>query len=315
MRKIAILSIFVLFLCGSALGDWDPTDPYKMHLPQPPDLSVTGMDVRAGQYGLTDPPVITPTKIVLADDFRCTRTGPITDIHIWGSWKGDLLPSDELDPASGTPLNPDPGLVAFTLGIWSDIPVDANGNPFSKPGQLLWTGIFQPGDFSVRSAGTGPEDWYEPGDQVRDNDNHLEAYQYNFLIDEPQAFVQQGTPNAPIVYWLSVDARPLGAPVPLQTNGIGPAFVEAVPPVFGWKTTYPPNNWNDDATYSFWMMTGGNPDGFDGWTKEEDWLDMHFPDDHEFAGTSINMAFVITPEPTTMMLLGAGAIALIRRRK
>src|SRR5205085_7160156 len=43
---------------------------------------------------------------VLADDFICTNTGPVTDIHIWGSWLNDLV-----DP---TPT--------FWLGIYYDVP-------------------------------------------------------------------------------------------------------------------------------------------------------------------------------------------------
>src|SRR6516162_9014698 len=37
-----------------------------------------GLDVKDSRNG-----------IVLADDFPCTIPGPITDIHIWGSWLGD----------------------------------------------------------------------------------------------------------------------------------------------------------------------------------------------------------------------------------
>ena len=27
----------------------------------------------------------------LADDFQCTNTGPITDIHLWGGWLNDIV--------------------------------------------------------------------------------------------------------------------------------------------------------------------------------------------------------------------------------
>ena len=43
-------------------------------------------------------------NIVLADDFPCNTTGPITDIHLWGSW-----------------LNDNHGTIAnFWLGIYND---------------------------------------------------------------------------------------------------------------------------------------------------------------------------------------------------
>ncbi|MCJ7578787.1 MAG: hypothetical protein MUO91_10085, partial [candidate division Zixibacteria bacterium] len=46
---------------------------HKMHFPQLPDLE--GWDVYA-VYPKT-----------LADDWKCSATGPVTDIHFWGSWK------------------------------------------------------------------------------------------------------------------------------------------------------------------------------------------------------------------------------------
>ena len=59
--------------------DWKPGSPHKMHWPQLPDLGFTGIDVAA-------------TQVTLADDFKCTATGPIHDIHIWGSFDKDILP-------------------------------------------------------------------------------------------------------------------------------------------------------------------------------------------------------------------------------
>jgi hypothetical protein len=51
---------------------------HKMHYPQLPDPG--GWDVNAtGNVSL-------PNSIMLADDFRCTETGYIDDMHFWGSW-------------------------------------------------------------------------------------------------------------------------------------------------------------------------------------------------------------------------------------
>src|SRR5262245_38547202 len=61
---------------------------------QIPDTSPNGLDVRA----------LDPNP--LADDFRCTLTGPITQVRIWGSWRFDQVPT----------------AAAFSLGIWSDLP-------------------------------------------------------------------------------------------------------------------------------------------------------------------------------------------------
>ncbi len=65
---------------------------------QPPDLEPTGMDV------------FDMAPVILADDFECTETGPITSIDIWGSWWMDEYP------------NAGPGDIAFTLSIHEDIP-------------------------------------------------------------------------------------------------------------------------------------------------------------------------------------------------
>jgi len=86
MKRLTLISLCVLFVSGTALADWDPADPAKWV--QLPDLSPTGIDVYA-----TNPKV-------LADDFLCTQTGLITDIHIWGSWLGDYLPTE---PTGGNP--------------------------------------------------------------------------------------------------------------------------------------------------------------------------------------------------------------------
>ncbi len=51
-----------------------PEDGHKMHFPQLPDED--GWDVNATQ------------PQVLADDWTCSQTGWVKDIHFWGSWQG-----------------------------------------------------------------------------------------------------------------------------------------------------------------------------------------------------------------------------------
>ncbi len=65
-------------------------DKYVLKWIQHPDLSMMGIDVAAG---------VSPdgTDYLLADDFLCTMSGPLTDFRIWGSWLGDYLPFDH-DP-------------------------------------------------------------------------------------------------------------------------------------------------------------------------------------------------------------------------
>lgn len=74
---------------------------------QIPDTSTNGLDVLAA------------VPRGLADDFRCTTTGPITQIRLRGSWLNDNVATQ----------------ACFCLGIFADIP--RQGTNYSRPGQLL----------------------------------------------------------------------------------------------------------------------------------------------------------------------------------
>jgi len=186
---------------GAANCDWSSGEPYKMHWPQPPDLSPAGVDIDA-------------MGVILADDFKCTATGPVSRIHVWASFADDLLPSDGA------------GAMTFTLTIYSDVP--AATDLWSRPDERLWTRVFNPGEYTVRLVHEGPEGWYEPITNTYQPANHRQAYQYNFCIDSGAFIQQEGT-----IYWLAVEVqRPANTAHRL-----------------GWKTTNPENRWNDDAVY------------------------------------------------------------------
>ena len=178
---------------------------WKMHFPQWPDLTETGVDVSVEE------------PLTLADDFRCTQTGPITDITIWGSWKWDEFV---------------PGITFFELGLWSDVP-DNPDDPedYSHPGEQLWDYFFLPGQFieeQFMMVEPG-EWWYNPvtGECFYPADYWV--WQYDFPVPVTEAFVQEeGT-----IYWLSVKAIQ-----PEDPNG----SVN-----IGWKTTQ--LHWNDDAVW------------------------------------------------------------------
>ncbi len=71
---------------------WQTGDDYKMHYPQLPDSS--GWDVNA------------TWPVVLADDWLCSETGWVKDLHFWGGWRDGQ-----------------PGVVSqFVLSIHEDIP-------------------------------------------------------------------------------------------------------------------------------------------------------------------------------------------------
>jgi hypothetical protein len=259
MKRLALISLMMAGMSVVALGVWDPGMPAKWV--QLPDLSSTGLDVMASE------------PKVLADDFLCRQPMPITDIHIWGSWRQDLL------PVGTAGLPGDPTAVDFTLSICADISATQNPSGYSVPDDVLWRGVFPAGSFHARDYGEAPEGWFNPntGEYVRQD--HFRVWQYNFYIDPALAFFQKGTEANPIVYWLVVQA------VPHDTVA-----------QFGWKTSI--QHWNDDAVWND-VPTGAA------------WRELIDP----VTGRSLDLAFVITPEPMTMVLLALGGVAALRRRR
>lgn len=142
-------------------------------LVQPPNLYINyGMDVRD-----------TAPKI-LADDFLCTLTGPITDVHIWGSWTNDYV---------GTVTN-------FHISFHADIPVGGTIT-YSRPGQELWSTNFTAGQFNEQFYTNANEAFYDPNTNMVIGADTM-VYRYNFCVDPDQAFVQTNG----VIYWLDVQA-------------------------------------------------------------------------------------------------------------
>ena len=213
MKNLLLLFALFIWLAPPALADWDPGMPAKWV--QMPDLDLSGVDVNAS---------VVPGDFVLADDFLCTQSGPITGIHIWGSWYNDFLPQQ------------DPMAVSFQLAIYADIPASESPTGFSMPGPPLWSIDIQPGEFQARPfAQDIAEGWMDPPDFYQPPPADTVCWQYNFVFDESMAFFQEGTPEEPMVYWLGVKA------FPMEDSQ------------FGWKTSL--DHWNDDATWCF----GPNP--------------------------------------------------------
>jgi hypothetical protein len=241
-RMLLLLAIAALVLPMAASADWDPTEASKWV--QYPDLTPFGIDVNASG------------PFILADDFLCTMTGPITDIHIWGSWLNDYV-----------------GDAAFTLSIHADIPADtlSGDSLYSRPGAVLWTRTFYPGEYVVRPwAVELYEGWMDPPEHYIFPGDHA-CYQYNFFIPETEAFIQHGTTTQPVIYWLDVHAQPTLA------GGL-----------FGWKTSM--SHWNDDAVWGHGLEPYYGP-----------WYELRYPPNHELYGQSIDLAFVITTLETTQL--------------
>lgn len=254
MKKL--LLILMCVCAATAFADWDPGDGHKMHYPQLPDP--TGWDIDL-------------TRDAIQDDFKCSQTGPIDDVHFWISWEGDR---------TGGPQN----ISWIDIGFLPDVPVDDPGNNlgFSHPGtglysNPLWMQRLLPGQWTSRFAGAGDQGWAEPHDNIWNRPDHQEYYQIN-IEDIQNPFIQEKD----TVYWLAIH--------------IGVEDYENTK--IGWKTSL--DHWNDDATY--YLADAQHPEG---------WRELIDPD----TGASLDLAFVITPEPTTMALLGFGALSLLRKKR
>ena len=251
---------------------------------QPPDMTPMGLDVKA------------TAPIILADDFQCTQTSPITNIQIWGSWLGDYLPNGN-----------DPTDISFRLKIHGDIPNPYPDNPqyWSTPAEpILWEKMFSsdsgPTTFTAEPYDTVPdgEGWYDPDTGEFNWPADYTVWQYSFNIPLAEAFVQQGTIGNPITYWLALEA-----------------FVQDPDAHFGWKSSS--QHWNDDAVWMYATSTMIDPGNYitNGGTISL-WSELLYPPGHELVGQSIDMAFVIAPEPITLVVLVLGMVpAALRKRQ
>ena len=213
MKKIVCIFIMMLLIATSSitLADWDPEDGHKMHYPQLPDPN--GWDIYS-TAGLAQYPWVS-----IADDWQCSETGYIKDIHFWGSWFGDIV--GEIDH--------------FVIGIAANIPPEQNPNgAWSCPGETFieW-GIY---DWIERGPYEGNQGWYWSYDEDNPwypNDHHL-YWQYNVFLDEEDWFWQEEG----VIYWLFISA-----------------IVEENPreqPLWGWKSTTEDLHFMDDAVWGYW---------------------------------------------------------------
>ena len=160
----------------SILLTGEPEEPWpnhKMHFPQTPRPG--GCDV---EFNATS----------LADDWMCSKTGPVMDIHFWISWMDNNV----------QPIND------FRVGIWSNNPVGPYGH--SEPASLLWERIFFSGDFQIIECDPDWQSWLcaVPDQQVCELQDHTLWSQINITnIEDP--FIQQKD----TIYWLEIDFGPL----------------------------------------------------------------------------------------------------------
>jgi hypothetical protein len=151
-------------------ADWEEGDGHKMHYPQLPKEG--GWDV---EFAMSR----------LADDWLCSQTGPVEDIHFWISWAGDRV-------------QPIP---VFTVRIHSDIPANTINNSYSMPANdFLWERDFYPGEYTIKNMTGDLQGWYDPSSGEFNETDHTLWQQIN-IVDIQDPFTQEeGT-----IYWLEID--------------------------------------------------------------------------------------------------------------
>jgi len=262
-----LLSVVALtFLAAPATADWNVGDPFKMHFPQLPDPN--GWDVN----------FMAPK--VLADDWLCTESGPVSDVHFWFSAQYD----NEMIPFQIDNIH---------VSIHDNKPADPV-IPFSRPGALLWARDFGPNEFTARFWGTGQQGWYDPNTGQWNWPDHQGIGQVNIKIP-PTAAAPLFEQKRGEIYWLDLSVKAH------SEQGTFPVHL-------GWKTSR--EHFMDDAVWAD-IPTSGEPMVWRPLT------DPRVPSGEP--PVSLDMAFVITPEPGTVaMLVGAGLIGLVgyaRRRR
>lgn len=184
----------------------------------------------------------------------------------------------------GSWYNDEVGIIRWIeVSIFSDIPdPDGTGPLYSMPGDLLWNRVFYSiEDIQNRTPVFTLRPW-GTGNQGW-YDPNLGLYLPNNHVNTHQInfedFVDPFIQVEGTTYWLAVT-------------------VESNYGEWGWKTSMSPH-WKDDAVWCDYVPDGHTP-----------WQELRDP-----AGVSLDLAFVITPEPITLALFVLGALALPRRRR
>jgi hypothetical protein len=212
-RALTATEVNAIYKAGSAgkckCEKAPPAFPDDIKWSQPP------VENGAGCINGWDENSIYNTGPIIADDWVCMDSRPITDIHWWGSfkgWTGDVLPNDKP--------------TAFHIGIWTDVPDPNRSNPndFSHPGKLVWENICNSYVWSYAGCDVDP----------RGIDQNETCFRFDQLLSQNQWFYQESNEPNGTVYWLSVAAI---------YEGNMPAHL------WGWKTRQ--HIYNDDAVRIF----------------------------------------------------------------
>jgi uncharacterized repeat protein (TIGR01451 family) len=217
-----LLITISMAMIGTTVADWEPGDGHKMHFPQLPDPY--GWDVYA-TAGLDQYP-----QVSVADDFKCSETGYIRDIHFWGSWRMGIVGE----------------ILYFVITLSEDIPANPPQIPYSRPGETLKEWTIYEWEESPPIDPPGMQGWYEPHNNYWKENDHHDYYQYNVDLDENEWYMQQKDK----IYWLGISAVVVDIENPVSQ------------PFWGWKTSdtsqypepYAGMHYIDDAVWGYWYQ-------------------------------------------------------------
>jgi len=152
---------------------------------------------------------------IVADDFHCLGTMPVTSIHWWGSYVG----WDGNEP----PQSPSSAHEEWRIRFWSNVPAGMPF-PFSWPEEMLWEIVIE--DDRVQIDKVGNDNSPRPSDY---NDT---CFQYHVELEPNEVFWQDDFKYQTMydTFWISIEA--------LDCNSVCGYH-------WGWKTR--PWHWMDDA--------------------------------------------------------------------
>jgi len=153
---------------------------------------------------------------VVADDFHCIGTMPVTTVYWWGSYYG----------WNGEPEQQPTQPIGWNIGFWSNVPADPGGIPFSHPGEMLWKIDVEPTRVISRQVGIDNFTGHPPDI----------CFKHSLKLEEDEYFKQSEylDKTKDDIFWLSVVA---------QYEHSEPTYP------WGWKTR--PWHWMDDAVSAF----------------------------------------------------------------
>lgn len=169
----------------------------------------------------------------------------------------------------------------FKVSVYKDVPaVVGTPGSFSHPGDLIVSRIYDASQFVVRTDPDwiGNQGFYDPEGDWNLNDHKM--YQQINIVDKTNPLFYQ---EKDTIYWLAISA---------DWELINQSPV-------GWKTSL--DHFNDAAVF---------------WSEQQQmWLPLYDPYlQQQGLLEPLDLAFVITPEPSTLILLALGSGLLLRKR-